>query len=205
LFTYQSVHCVLRPKKEYDFEGIIIPVSTPCEVQIRTLLQHAHAELTHDAIYKSQRTIQPKVHRTVAKSMALIETTDDFFLDVTELLNYGPLEEHNILEKLDGIYYSKTGIKPYTQKSAIIVWDVFEQFIGDDLANKIQIMIKEHDFLFHIIKKRYSESVFYQQSTILFIYWMLKKHKRRLIEDWPFPKEILESLASDIGVNIWDE
>ena len=128
---------------------------------------------------------------------------------IKKYLNEGkinnPLEEHNILEKLDGIYYSKTGIKPYTQKSAIIVWDVFEQFIGDDLVNKIQIMIKEHDFLFHIIKKRYSESVFYQQSTILFIYWMLKKHKRRLIEDWPFPKEILESLASDIGVNIWDE
>ncbi|MFI0377863.1 MAG: GTP pyrophosphokinase family protein [Candidatus Thiodiazotropha sp.] len=50
LFTYQSVHYILRPKEEMDVGGVTIPISTPCEVQVRTLLQHAHAELTHDAI-----------------------------------------------------------------------------------------------------------------------------------------------------------
>ena len=134
LFTYQSVHCILRPKKEIVIDKIHIPITTPCEVQIRTLLQHAHAELTHDAIYKSNRTVQPKVHRTVAKSMALIETTDDFFLEATKLLNYGPLEEHNVLERLDGIYFSTTGIKSHNQKSSIVIWDEFEQFIDENLA-----------------------------------------------------------------------
>jgi ppGpp synthetase/RelA/SpoT-type nucleotidyltranferase len=205
LFTYQSVHCILRSKNEIVFEGIKIPTSTPCEVQIRTLLQHAHAELTHDAIYKSKRAVQPRVHRTVAKSMALIETTDDFFMNVTELLNYGPLEEHNILERLDGLYLSKTSIKSHTQKSSIIIWDVFEQFIDVHLVSKIQAMLNENDFLAQLIKKRYSESAIYQQSTVLFVYWMLRKHKRRLLSDWPFSRGILETLASDFGINIWDE
>ena len=79
LFTYQSVHYIRKPKELMDIDGLSIPASTSCELQIRTLLQHAHAELTHDAIYKAKRTVQPKVQRTVAKSMALIETTDDFF------------------------------------------------------------------------------------------------------------------------------
>lgn len=183
LFTYQSVHCILRSKEEIAYEGVKIPADTPCEVQIRTLLQHAHAELTHDAIYKSRRTVQPEVHRTVAKSMALIETTDDFFLDATRLLNYGPLEEHAILYRLDGIYLTKTGIKPHLQKSSIIIWDVFEQFINDNLVDDIKNSIDERINFIEIIKKRYSENVLCQQSTILFVIWMLIKHKRRLLRD----------------------
>lgn len=204
LFTYQSVHYIIHPNKEIDLGGIIIPITTPCEVQIRTLLQHAHAELTHDAIYKSKRTVKPKVHRTVAKSMALIETTDDFFSEVTQLLNYGPLEEYNVLDKLDGIYFSNTGIKSHTQKSSIILWDVFETFINDNLVDNIQEFLVQNDFLSDLIKKKYSDNSLYQQSTILFVYWMLRKKKRRLLQDWPFSREILEALAVDLGVSICD-
>lgn len=78
-FSYQSVHYVLRAKEGIELEGIHIPVGTSCEVQIRTLLQHAHSELTHDSLYKPKTTAQPEVRRTVAKSMALIEATDEFF------------------------------------------------------------------------------------------------------------------------------
>lgn len=49
LFAYQSMHYILKPRSEIEVNGIKIPLDTPCEVQIRTLLQHAHAELTHDA------------------------------------------------------------------------------------------------------------------------------------------------------------
>ena len=45
LFTYQSVHYILRSKIDITVNSLIIPTSTSCEVQIRTLLQHAHAEL----------------------------------------------------------------------------------------------------------------------------------------------------------------
>lgn len=202
LFTYQSVHYIVRPKEAILVNGIAIPDSIPCEVQIRTLLQHAHAELTHDAIYKAKRTVQPKVHRTVAKSMALIETTDDFFTDVTRLLNFGPLDEHKILERLDGIYFSFTGIKSHNQKSSIAIWDEFEQFVDENLIGEIQAMLRDYPFLADTIVKQYGQNVIYQQSTVLFVYWMLKKKKRRLLSDWPFPQGVLEPLASDVGVNL---
>ena len=205
LFTYQSVHYILRPREEITVRGITIPVSTTCEVQIRTLLQHAHAELTHDAIYKAKKHIKPKVLRTVAKSMALIETTDDFFTEVTDLLNHGPLEDYDIIDRLDGIYTSFTGLKPYHPKAAITIWDEFEQCINDTLVDKIQAMLKEFGFLSEIIKDKYRENSFYQQSTVLFVYWMLKKKKRRLLKDWPFPREFLDPLATDLGISIFDE
>ncbi|MBL6986748.1 MAG: RelA/SpoT domain-containing protein [Methylobacter sp.] len=205
LFTYQSVHYILRPKEEIVVQDIKISASTPCEVQIRTLLQHAHAELTHDAIYKAKRTVQPKVHRTVAKCMALIETTDDFFAEATKLLNHGPLEEHKILDRLDGLYLSITGIKPHRSKSAIVIWDEFEQLIDEHLVDNIQAFLKSNEFLSETIKKRYTENLFYQQSTVLFVYWMLKKRKQRLLCDWPFQQELLQPFAVDLGISTWDD
>lgn len=201
LFTYQSVHYILRPTTEISFENTIIPTSIPCEIQIRTLLQHAHAELTHDAIYKTKRRIKPKVHRTVAKSMALIETTDDFFIDVTKNLNQGPLQENRIIEKLDSIYLNMTGLYPHNQKSATVIWDAFEMFIDDGLIDHVQRFLKECPVLPGIIQKKYGENIFYQQSTILFVYWMLKKRTKRLLADWPLPTSMLDSLANDLGVN----
>lgn len=205
LFTYQSIHCILRPLEGIVYKEILIPKEIPCEVQIRTLLQHAHAELTHDAIYKSKKAIQPKVHRTVAKSMALIETTDDFFKSVTELLNYGPLEQYRILERLNSLYFCNTNIKSHTQKSSVIIWDVFEQFINENLITEVEEMLRKNDYLYEIIQKKYSECSLYQQSTVLFVYWMLKLHKRRLIKDWPLSTKIIDLLANDLGINTSDD
>lgn len=207
LFTYQSVHYILRPKDNLIANDINIPATTACELQVRTLLQHAHAELTHDAIYKAKRTVQPEVHRTVAKSMALIETTDEFFTSVTKQLNYGPLQEYDVIERLDGLYLSLTRIKSHIQKSSIIVWDAYEQLIDANLVDNIQSMLTNplYSSLPDTIIKRYPENVFYQQSTVLFIYWMLMYRKRRLLENWPFQRESLEPMAVDLGVSTWTD
>ena len=205
LFTYQSVHYIVKPKNEMVVKGVTIPADTPCEIQIRTLLQHAHAELTHDAIYKAKRAVQPQIHRTVAKSMALIETTDDFFMDVMDRLNQGPLQEFNVIERLDSLYYSYTGLTSHNQKSAISIWDAFEQFIDERLVDDIQNVMNQNEFLAKIIQEKYSQNAFYQQSTILFVYWMLKKKPQRLISDWPISPEGLSLLATDLGVSIHDE
>jgi ppGpp synthetase/RelA/SpoT-type nucleotidyltranferase len=202
LFTYQSVHYVIRPKNETDINGVKISVSTPCEVQIRTLLQHAHAELTHDAIYKTKKVVKPKIHRTVAKSMALIETTDDFFENVTAMLNHGPLEEHKILEQLDGLYFTFTNIQSHNQKSTIAVWDTFERFIDENLVNKIQEMVKEFPNIPKMIKEHYAENAFYHQSTVFFVYWLLENKRNRLLSDWPLPMKILEPMAIDLGISL---
>lgn len=207
LFAYQSVHYILRPKQNLKVNDIVIPINIPCELQVRTLLQHAHAELTHDAIYKAKKTVQPGVHRTVAKCMALIETTDEFFVSATKQLNHGPLQEYGVVERLDGIYFSLTGIKSYTQKSSIVIWDEYEQFVDENLIGRIESLLASprYDFLPDSIKNKYSENIFYQQSTVLFIYWMLKYKKRRLLENWPFQRELLEPLAVDMGVSTWSD
>lgn len=204
LFIYQSVHYIVRPTKPLSVGDVTIPTYTPCEIQIRTLLQHAHAELTHDAIYKSNRKVNPEVHRTVAKSMALIETTDGFFSDATKRLNHGPLEEFGIVERLDGIYESLTGLKPYNQKSSLLIWDEFEQFIDGSLIDSISIFITERGEIPQLIKERYAEHNLYQQSIVLFLYWMLAKKRRRLMSNWPLSSQIIEMMANDLCISLSD-
>lgn len=205
LFTYQSVHYVLRPQVEIEYGGVVIPETVTCEVQVRTLLQHAHAELTHDAIYKPNRIVHPTVHRTVAKSIALIETTDDFFEDVINQLNSGPLKEFGVLQRLDGLYKTLTGFESHTQKSALLLWEIYERFIDENLVDRIQSFVSDTPGIADIIKGRYAENVLCQQSTVLFLYWMLKKRRNRLIEAWPLPPALLQPLAADIGVSLQND
>lgn len=204
IFSYQSVHYILRPAEDISIGDIKILKSTPCEVQIRTLLQHAHAELTHDAVYKAKRAVQPNVHRTVAKCMALIETTDDFFSEVTRKINHGPLEEFSIIDQLDTIYFSITGMKSYNQKSSLIIWDEFECFINDSLIDQIKKLIEQTPVISQIITNKYSENSLYKQSTVLFIYWLLKKKRNRLLENWPLERSVLMPFANDLCISIWD-
>nr|WP_249804714.1 MULTISPECIES: hypothetical protein [unclassified Bradyrhizobium] len=62
-FRYQSVHYIVRSRGDQKLDGQNITAGTPCEVQIRTLLQHAHSELTHDTIYKPSVKGTPAIAR----------------------------------------------------------------------------------------------------------------------------------------------
>lgn len=86
-FAYQSQHYILKNIKSLNYDGVAIPPNTPCEVQIRTLMQHAYSELTHDTIYKSDFKQLNNVVRITSRCSALIESTDELFEQATDTLN----------------------------------------------------------------------------------------------------------------------
>jgi ppGpp synthetase/RelA/SpoT-type nucleotidyltranferase len=202
LFTYQSMHFVVRPKESIEYEGLSIPGSVACEIQVRTLLQHAHSELTHDALYKTNKTIQPKIQRTVAKSMALIETTDEFFTRVTDSLNYGPMEEFDILVKFNALYESLIAKSPFIDKSSLVIWDNFEDQVSENFCEQVEKFYSSNPSLVDLIKSRYETNPLYQQSIVLLLIWMLKNKPTRLQESWPISNNILNLLAADVGVSL---
>lgn len=204
LFAYQSMHYILRPITEIEYNGLKIPTNTPCEVQIRTLLQHAHAELTHDEMYKSQKKIKPSTHRIVAKCMALIETTDSFFCDATKELHNGSAIEYKIIERLDSLFLKNTGLEPYNEKSSLILFDTFENFITIDLIENIQKLVNDKPYIIDRIKEKYIIFQIYQQSVILFAYWLIEKKTNRVKEDWPLDRKVLQLLATDLSIALSD-
>ena len=79
-FGYRSLHIVVELNKsrsaltEYEsYKGL------KCEIQIRSILQHAWAEIEHDLGYKGKSAIPTSHARTFNRISALLETADNEF------------------------------------------------------------------------------------------------------------------------------
>jgi len=79
-FGYKSVHYLVRISErrcafaEYQrFRGAV------AEVQVRTILQHAWAEIEHDIQYKSSAAIPTEIHRRFTALAGLLEIADREF------------------------------------------------------------------------------------------------------------------------------
>ena len=89
-FGYLSLHYVLSfntnraDLAEYrKFSGL------KCEVQVRSILQHAWAEIEHDLGYKSTNGVPAPLRRKFARIASLLEMADDEFSSIRrDLLTY---------------------------------------------------------------------------------------------------------------------
>jgi len=80
IFGYASVHFVV----EFRPEMLKLPEykifnKMKCEIQVRTILQHAWAEIEHDIVYKSPGEIPFRVRRRFACLAGLLEIADREF------------------------------------------------------------------------------------------------------------------------------
>lgn len=97
-FGYVSLHYVVGLREENTsptlygrFKNIKL------EIQIRTVMQHAWAEIEHDLGYKSKEDIPDQYRRQFSRLAGLIELADDNFLQLKNNINS---YEQEIREKL---------------------------------------------------------------------------------------------------------
>ena len=81
-FGYLSLHNIvsLRPEDGYNQEFCKIR----CEIQIRTVLQHARAEIEHDLGYKSSFGVPSTIRREFSRIAGLLEIADNQFVELSE-------------------------------------------------------------------------------------------------------------------------
>jgi len=82
-FGYQSIHYLVRLTEE----RLALPDFTTfrdyvCEIQVRTVLQHAWAEIEHDIQYKGSRNIPKTVRRKFLSLAGLLEIADREFSSI---------------------------------------------------------------------------------------------------------------------------
>jgi len=122
-FGYRSVHFVVQlqkdmpdalsiiedMEKEEEYQGIDLLKfigGLKAEIQIRTLLQHAWAMVSHDRFYKSEFDTPEHFRRELARVAALLEDADQAFGNAVKgidrfKLNYGAyLSREQILEEI---------------------------------------------------------------------------------------------------------
>jgi ppGpp synthetase/RelA/SpoT-type nucleotidyltranferase len=201
-FTYQSKHLVIKAAEDCRLpSGELIAKGTPCEVQLRTLLQHAHSELTHDKIYKreSGSEIAKTVERTVAKSMALIEAVDDYFISVVKELDSATKSERDALATLTAIYSEHVGHPPHTDLSNRLVLQAYRASLGDDLRERLVTLLNQRPQIADLVRARFASQYIYRQPWVLLAYLMADSAPVATAERWPLTPDELRPIYVDLG------
>lgn len=205
LFDYQSIHFVVKANQSDLTKKLGIPVGTSCEIQIRTLLQHAYAELTHDNIYKPTVNIVPfQARRLIARSMALMESTDELFCrTIGELKKVAELR-NEINAQLNVLYKELVGdsmLKIDLQFNLELL-DAFHDRLNKNLIASIKSFLLERHFVIERIKERAKTNHLYQQPIILFLYWLVKSFDGDTKRTWPYEslRSDLSQIYSDLGI-----
>jgi putative GTP pyrophosphokinase len=122
-FGYESIHLLVRippdciPEKN-TFPGMELPPDAVCEIQIRTILQDAWAEVEHELIYKSEFSpFDLPLRRKLASMNASLSLADIIFQEIRDYQKklQGEMEERrkSFYEKADEL----DSIKPETPYS----------------------------------------------------------------------------------------
>ena len=193
VFDYQSVHYVVRAAADIEYKSVIIKKNTPCEIQIRTLEQHAYAELSHDYFYKNEKEIPPQLKRSLARSMALNETTDELFSKVYSMIDVENMDYSKLNEQLKNI----SGFYSYDESLNKAIYEQLKGMIKEYVdVNQLDTFIKP--FLKSIEENQ--DLIIYRQPIIIILYFLASNHPRELEEKWNSTLDILQPIFDDLGI-----
>jgi ppGpp synthetase/RelA/SpoT-type nucleotidyltranferase len=127
-FGYQSRHLIVAPKEHWlktpSYKGLD---GLRAEIQIRTLFQHAWAELSHELSYKKEGQVPRQFLRKLHQLSAMLENLDYQFDDLhTQKADYGKA----VLEEA-----SRTGEFDLGQELNIDTLQAFLDFLMPNMRN----------------------------------------------------------------------
>jgi putative GTP pyrophosphokinase len=116
-FGYLSLHYIcalnadrLKLSENHRYHGRV------CEIQIRSILQHAWAEIEHDLGYKSGSTIPAPIRRRFSRLAGLLEVADQEFRSIRdELGEYQTRVEDEIRAKPSQVEIDDVSLKAFVR------------------------------------------------------------------------------------------
>ena len=132
-FGYRSLHYVCR------FRGGDLPAEACFEIQVRTVLEHAWAEIEHDLGYKSPAVVPLPVRRRLHRIASLLELADEEFVAARRSLeDYARALPRRIDEEADAVPFDRLSLATFVNSPAVgeIDQTIAERLgctIGDEL------------------------------------------------------------------------
>lgn len=202
-FDYAAVHFVVRPENDLELDCVCVPAGTPCEVQIKTLLQHAYSELTHDTIYKPQIEATPYMQRNAAKAMALLEATNDYFEKVTEDVNRTLSNVRRMTADLTTVYREVVGVDPKPTVLEGLLLGAYEEAAGEGYVERVRDFLNSNSYIAERIKDHIRQrNPIFSQPSVLLVYLAVHNSVRRAKTNWPLTPSEMEPLLNDLGESI---
>lgn len=204
VFGYQSVHFVVKAKEKLNFNGVEILSGTPCEIQVRTMLQHVYCELTHSTVYKPSVQASSEVKRYIARSMALLETTDELLLKAKSSISTATEPADQYTANLRNLYRRLTSVEPApNSKLEQLIVDLYRKDLKEDLSDLSDFYGKDRPNLVPLIKGNAENNVFFKVAPVLILYFLIKSRHRYVKSTWSIDsaRPELESIFTDLGIS----
>lgn len=200
VFDYFATHLLVHNAEELKLGEVTIPAGTCCEVQTRTLLQHAHSELMHNTTYKGQLRENVDVVRKVARGAAMIEGTDEIFSTVAGRIRElnRPVEE--LSAGLKDYYDNKVPATSVDGPLNHLMMDRLTEGLPDslDLAAIVGYFdAKPH--LLRVVADRALDTTYYQTPAVLLAIYLVEHRQRHLRSKWPLTGTELDQLIASVG------
>lgn len=185
VFDYQSIHFLLRSVGDDTKDGVFIPDNTTCEVQIRTILQHAYAELCHDRIYKTEELIPASAKRMVARCMALMETTDLMFCEAAKEIEQISVDRMAWITFLTAEYFGITTKQlPLDDPACVQIVEVYLHLLDGVKMPDVAGEIAHPALRANIVGRSAAPGLFASPACIL-CYWLASNHHTEVVRAWP--------------------
>lgn len=203
-FDYQSVHYVVRNAEDRQLGDVMVPTGVPCEVQIRTLLQHAYAELVHGRIYKNDEEVPRTAERLVARCMALMETTDDIFCAAVDELESVNRARGSWCEFLDATVGPLIpSFRPSNgDEETLEILEVFRDLIAATTFDAVRAELNAG--VSQAIRERAGAGGLFARPAVLLVYWLVRNHSYAVRRMWTLPGLAggLTQIGADLGVSM---
>jgi len=110
------------------------------EIQIRSILQHAWAEIEHDIGYKNRSEIPSNIRRKFSRIAGLLETADENFCEIKEELSVYNNKIKNNKDELFNTDLNLDSLYQYTLNNPIVLeMDRYIADINKDILNETLI------------------------------------------------------------------
>lgn len=163
------------------------------EIQVRTICQHAWADVEHALSYKQEIELDENTKRKIFRLTALLEICDDEFDKINiELLEKPEFLIFYVMKKIEGKFYKFAKMR-YDKD---ISFDNISNLMtllpnGVELKSELIIINKfvdsNKDRINQIFNERQQElksNIFLSQPEIFIIWYYLEKKEHELIEIW---------------------
>ena len=201
-FDYQSMHYVVHPKKPLKYDDVVVPPTLTCEIQVRTLLQHAYAELAHNTTYKPSLCLDRDVNRQIAKSSALVEAADEIFVGVHSKIQAASGELKRAHDIVTAAYQKYIGQPQNTdERLTATLLDPYRKKLGILSAEALEAYLIEKDFIAERVTERAPLSILYRHPVVLALYFLVSNEPDLVPRNWPADQKQLEMIYSDLGLS----
>lgn len=136
-FGYLSLHYICQlPNNILKKDNNQKYTNLKIEIQIRSLLQHAWAEIEHDLGYKSKVGVPIIIKRRFARLAGILELADQEFNEISNVVkNYEKLVFNGPIRKQKGLLLDKLSIESYIANNKLV--DSIDKKIAGKLSNPI--------------------------------------------------------------------